>query len=69
VPDETRDQLAARAARSGRSLQEYLRLHLIEVAERPTAGEVAERIRTRKSITGTVVPVGDILSHRDADKR
>lgn len=35
VPDETRDDLAARAAASGRSLQEYLRTELIELARRP----------------------------------
>ncbi|MHB1488080.1 MAG: FitA-like ribbon-helix-helix domain-containing protein [Acidimicrobiales bacterium] len=35
VPDETRDQLAARAAATGRSLQEYLRNQLIELARRP----------------------------------
>jgi hypothetical protein len=29
VPDETRDELAARAALSGRSLQEYLRARLV----------------------------------------
>ncbi|MGH9155532.1 MAG: FitA-like ribbon-helix-helix domain-containing protein [Acidimicrobiales bacterium] len=35
VPDETRDELAARAAATGRSLQEYLRGKLIELAGRP----------------------------------
>ena len=35
VPDEARDELAARAARSGRSLQEYLRAELVELARRP----------------------------------
>ena len=30
VPDEVRDELAARAARSGQSLQEYLRAVLVE---------------------------------------
>ena len=29
VPDETRDELAARAALTGRSLQEYLRSKLV----------------------------------------
>jgi plasmid stability protein len=32
VPDDVRDELAARAARSGRSLQEYLRAELIRLA-------------------------------------
>jgi len=34
VPAETRNELAARAARGGRSLQEYLRGQLVELAER-----------------------------------
>src|SRR5581483_6742011 len=39
VPDETRDELAARAARSGRWLQEYLRAQLVELARRLVAGQ------------------------------
>lgn len=35
VPDETRDELAAGAAATGRSLQEYLRAQLIALAWRP----------------------------------
>jgi len=35
VPDETRDELAARAALTGRSLQEYLRTRLVELARWP----------------------------------
>ena len=35
VPDDTRDELAARAASSHRSLQEYLRSALIALASRP----------------------------------
>ena len=35
VPDETHDELAARAARAGQSLQEYVRARLIELARRP----------------------------------
>ena len=37
VPDETRDELAARAAATGRSLQEYLRSKLIDLARQPDA--------------------------------
>ena len=35
VPHEVRDELAARAARSGRSLQEYLLRQLTDLASRP----------------------------------
>ncbi len=44
VPPETRDELAARA---GRSLQEYLRAELIELARRSDQAELMERIRQR----------------------
>lgn len=37
VPDETSDELAARAALTGRSLQEYLRARLVELAQPPDA--------------------------------
>ncbi len=69
VPDEVRDELAARAAASGRSLQEYLRGELIELAERPDPEELMARIRERKRRTGTHLPVEKILRYRDADRR
>ena len=69
VPDETRDELAARAARSGRSLQEYLRLELIALAERPDRSAVITRIRDRKRLTASRLPADTILNHRDADRR
>ncbi|MFT8636769.1 MAG: hypothetical protein ABF811_02270 [Pseudoclavibacter sp.] len=47
VPGKTRDALAARAARSGRSLQEYLSLQLEELAERPDPAEALTAIRER----------------------
>ena len=69
VPDHARDQLAARAARSGRSLQEYLRLALIELAERPDAEELMHRIAERKRRTGTTLSADRIVEHRDATRR
>jgi plasmid stability protein len=47
VPDETRDALAARAARSGRSLQEFLALTLRELAAKPEIGVAVDEIRAR----------------------
>ncbi|MEY2467957.1 MAG: antitoxin FitA [Actinomycetota bacterium] len=47
VPDETRNELAARAARNGQSMQEYLRRELIEIAARPLQSEVLARIVSR----------------------
>ena len=69
VPASTRDELAARAARSGRSLQEYLRGELIHLAERPDTATVLERIRQRKAQTGTTLRSADILELRDLDRR
>lgn len=69
VPDEVRDELAARAAGSGRSLQEYLRLHLIEVAERPTLEEMIRRAAERVERTGSRLNAEQILEARDADRR
>jgi len=69
VPDETRDELAARAALTGRSLQEYLRSRLIELARQPEAEALVERIRARKSATGSTLSAEQILSHLDEDRR
>ena len=69
VPDDTRDELAARAARSGRSLQEYLRGELIALARRADAEALLARVRERKRTTGTRLAAKTILQHRDADRR
>jgi len=69
VPDKTRDELAARAASSGRSLQEYLRAQLIELAGRPDVETVLVRIRERKERTGTRLSPQKILAHRRQDRR
>lgn len=45
VPDDVRDELAGRAARSGRSLQEYLSLELRRLAATPSAAEALARAR------------------------
>lgn len=69
IPDEIRDELAARAASSGRSLQEYLRLQLIDLAGKPDASQLLARVRERKQRTGSRLTAKDILAHRDADRR
>lgn len=62
VPEQVRDELAARAARSGRSLQEYLLNQLIEMASQPTLDEVVSRARARVAATRTRLSPADILS-------
>ena len=69
VPDETRDELASRAALSGRSLQEYVRSQLIEIARRPDPDVLLARVRDRKQSLGSRLSVESILGHRDADRR
>ena len=69
IPEETRDELAARAARSGRSLQEYLRGELIEMARKPDMRTVLDRIEARLEATGTTLSTEKILEYRDADRK
>ena len=69
VPNSTGDELMARAARSGRSLQEYLRAQLILLAERPDPEALMARIRERKDRMGSRMAVESIIAHRDADRR
>lgn len=69
VPDEVRDELAARAARAGKSLQEYLRGMLIDSAARPPVDDVIARARARVNATGVRVDAASILAARDSDRR
>jgi antitoxin FitA len=48
VPDEVRDELAARAALSGHSVEEYIRAELIALSQRPSAAVWMARVRARK---------------------
>jgi len=69
VPEQVRDELAARAARSGRSLQEYLLVQLSELASRPSVEEVVARARDRVRATGRRLNPREILADRDTDRR
>ncbi|HWG72458.1 MAG TPA: hypothetical protein VG184_00210 [Acidimicrobiales bacterium] len=69
VPEEVRDELAARAARSGRSLQEYLLTELVKVASTPSVEDVVGRARQRALLTGTALDVAAVLADRDAERR
>lgn len=69
LPDEVHAELAARAARSGRSLQEYLRLELEGLALRPDPAAVMAGIRERKRHAGAALDRGGILALRDAERR
>jgi plasmid stability protein len=69
VPDEVRDVLATRAARDGKSLQEYLRSMLVETASRPSIEDVIARARARVDATGVRAGADSILAARDTDRR
>jgi plasmid stability protein len=69
VPDDARDELAARAARAGQSLQEYVRGLLLAVAAKPSVDDVITRARARVAATGSQVDADAILAARDADRR
>jgi plasmid stability protein len=69
VPDEARDELAARAARSGRSLQEYLRAELIALTEKPEVHALMARARDRKARTSTTLAVDQIVHDLDDERR
>ena len=67
VPDEVRDELAARAARVGKSLQEYVRGMLVDAVARPPLEDVIARARV--AATAVRVDAETILIARDADRR
>lgn len=69
VPDDVRDELAARAARSGQSLQEYMRAMLVESVARPPLADVIARARQRVEATRSRVGAEGILEARDAERR
>jgi len=69
VPERVRDELASRAARERKSMQEYLRGELERLAARPSLDAWLQRVRERKRSAGRRVFGKDILVHRDADRR
>lgn len=69
VPERVRDELAARAAAEGRSMQEFLRGELVRLASRPTVRAWMQQVRRRKRATLTRVATEQILKLRDDDRR
>lgn len=69
VPDRVRDELAARAASQGRSMQEFLRGELVRLASRPAVKAWVEQVRSRKRATMTRIGPEQILKYRDTDRR
>jgi plasmid stability protein len=69
VPESVRDELAARAALQGKSMQEFLRAELERLAARPSLDAWLHRVRGRKRATQTRVSVKQILEEKRADRR
>jgi plasmid stability protein len=69
IPERVRDELAARAALQGRSMQEFLRAELERLAARPSVEAWLQQVRKRKSAAQTRVSPTQILKNRDADRR
>jgi antitoxin FitA len=69
VPESVRDELAARAALQGKSMQEYLRAELERLAARPSIDAWLKQVRKRKRAAQTRISSGQILDSRSADRR
>lgn len=69
VPAAVKEELAARAALHGQSLQEFLRAELERLAGRPPVEQLLARIVERKRAPKTRLSPKEILAHRDADRR
>lgn len=69
VPEHVRAELAARAARSGRSLQEYLLGELADLAATPDPDDWIEQVRAHAREHGGILTIAEILADKDADRR
>ncbi len=69
VPDQVRDELAARAALQRKSMQEFLRGELEKIASRPSLEVWLQTVRERKNAAGSRVDTDTILQARDADRK
>jgi len=68
VPEDVRNELAARAALQRKSMQEYLLGELERMAARPTVASWLAEVRNRKAASGRRLAAERILEHRDADR-
>lgn len=69
IPEKVRDELAARAALQGKSMQEFLRAELERLAARPSIDAWLQQVRARKRATQTRVSSRQILANKRADQR
>ncbi|MCU1628570.1 MAG: Antitoxin 1 [Pseudonocardia sp.] len=69
VPEQVRAELAARAARAGRSLQEFLLSELTELAAHTDPEDWLARVREDARAAGGRLSAADIVEALDADRR
>ncbi len=69
VPSEVREELAARAASEGKSLQSYLRGELLRIAGKPSMHAWLVRVRQRAEDAATRLTALEIVQARDADRK
>ena len=69
VPEQVRDELAARAALQRKSMQEFLRSELERIAARPSLEVWLQTVKDRKDAAGSRVDAATILRARDADRK
>jgi len=65
VPDALHRKLKARAAMAGMSLSDYLLGEIKEIAQRPTMGEMLERLQSREPATFPIDSVRILQQERE----
>jgi plasmid stability protein len=69
VPQTVRDELARRAARSERSLSEYLVSVLTELTARPSVEDAIDTARRHARASGRSIDAAAILADPDDERR
>jgi antitoxin FitA len=67
VPPDVRNELAARAARAGQSMQEFLLAELVRLASKPSVDELHAQVR--EVTASTRLDRSEILADRDSERR
>lgn len=65
LPDESVRALKVRAAKSGQSLQEYMREFLIEETSKPTVAELMEQVLAQHDASAPDLPLEETLKGID----
>ena len=66
VPDTVHRTLKVRAAMAGMSLSDFLLSEIRQLAERPTIGELRERLHRREPVTLKISAARAVREERDA---